>query len=279
MFEKKYVAAVIQLDTNEHYEENLKAAADFIGEASARQAKLVTLPENWTYQGNDYRDYAEEMPGGRLATMLSELAVKYNMWIHSGSSSEKNENSADPRPHNTSMLFNPKGELVAKYRKIHASDMDVAGAHAYRESDHKCPGKDIVVYDTKEIGKLGLSICYDLRFPELFRLMAMDGADLFFVPSSFYLMTGKDHWDILLQSRAIENSCYLMAGGQCGVKYDGPTYGRSLIIDPWGNIIAKASDKPCVITAEIDPDYRMKVKKQVITLENRREDVYKLFKK
>lgn len=104
-----------------------------------------------------------------------------------------------------------QGELVAKYRKVHASDMDVAGAHAYRESDHKCPGKEIVVYDTKEVGKLGLSICYDLRFPELFRLMALDGAEVFFVPSSFYLMTGKDHWDILLQSRAIENSstCWL----------------------------------------------------------------------
>ena len=108
--------------------------------------------------------------------------------------------------------------------------------------------------------------------------MALDGADLFFVPSSFYLMTGKDHWDVLLQSRAIENSCYLLAGAQCGVKYDGPTYGRSLIIDPWGNIIAKASDKPCVITAEIDSSYRQKVKKQVITLENRRNDVYRLAK-
>ena len=166
MFEK-YIAAVIQLDTTTCYEDNLKAAADFIGEAHARRAKLVTLPENWTYQGNDYLDYAEEMPGGRLATMLGQLSAKYGMWIHSGSSSEKNENPSDPRPHNTSMLFNPKGELVAKYRKVHASDMDVAGAHAYRESDHKCPGKEIVVYDTKEVGKLGLSICYDLRFPEL----------------------------------------------------------------------------------------------------------------
>ena len=277
MFEK-YIAAVIQLDTTTCYEDNLKAAADFIGEAHARRAKLVTLPENWTYQGNDYLDYAEEMPGGRLATMLGQLSAKYGMWIHSGSSSEKNENPSDPRPHNTSMLFNPKGELVAKYRKVHASDMDVAGAHAYRESDHKCPGKEIVVYDTKEVGKLGLSICYDLRFPELFRLMALDGAEVFFVPSSFYLMTGKDHWDILLQSRAIENSCYLLAGAQCGVKYDGPTYGRSLIIDPWGNIIAKASDKPCVITAEIYSNYRQKVKRQVITLENRRADVYRLNK-
>jgi predicted amidohydrolase len=274
----KYIAAVIQLDTTTCYEDNLKAAVDFIGEAHARGAKLVTLPENWTYQGNDYLDYTEEMPGGRLAATLSGLAKKYGMWIHSGSSSEKNPNPEDPRPCNTSMLFNPKGELAAKYRKVHASNMDVAGAHAYRESDHKCPGNEIVVYDTHEAGKLGFSICYDLRFPELYRLMAMEGAEIFLVPSSFYLMTGKDHWDVLLQTRAIENSCYLLAGAQCGVKYDGPTYGRSLIIDPWGNIIAKASDQPCVITAEIDPEYRMRVKKQVITLENRRTDVYHLTK-
>jgi predicted amidohydrolase len=190
MFEK-YIAAVIQLDTTTCYEDNLKAAVDFIGEAHARGAKLVTLPENWTYQGDDYLDYAEEMPGGRLATTLSGMAKKYGMWIHSGSSSEKNPNPEDPRPCNTSMLFNPKGELAAKYRKVHASNMDVAGAHAYRESDHKCPGNEIVVYDTHEAGKLGFSICYDLRFPELYRLMAMEGAEIFLVPSSFYLMTGK----------------------------------------------------------------------------------------
>ena len=146
-----------------------------------------------------------------------------------------------------------------------------------REAEHfSAGGKRLII--PYHGWNICLLVCYDLRFPELFRLMALDGAEVFFVPSSFYLMTGKDHWDILLQSRAIENSCYLLAGAQCGVKYDGPTYGRSLIIDPWGNIIAKASDKPCVITAEIDSNYRQKVKRQVITLENRRADVYRLNK-
>ena len=278
MFDQKYIAAVIQLDTNTDYEHNLKAAADFIAEAHARGAKLVTLPENWTYQGDDYLDYAEEMPGGRLATMLSELSTKYNMWIHSGSSSQKNPDPSDHRPYNTSMLFNPKGELVAKYSKVHMFDVDIVGGGSFRESEHKCPGKEIVVYDTNDIGKLGLAICYDLRFPEQFRLMAMEGADVFFNPASFVLMSGKDHWEVLLRARAIENSCYLLAADQCGVKYDGPTYGRSLIIDPWGTVIAKAPDYPCVITGEIDPAFRMKVKKQVITLENRREEVYSLTK-
>ena len=273
----RYLAGVVQLDTNESYEENMKAACEFIEEGASRGAKIITLPENWTYQGNDYADYAEDMPGGNLFNVLSCLAKKHGIWIHSGSSSEKNPDPNDHRPLNTSMLINPKGELVAKYVKIHGFNVDVEGAGAFHERDHKKPGDDIVVVDT-ELGKLGLSICYDMRFPELYRLMAMEGAEIFFAPSSFLLMTGKDHWDVLLRARAIENSCYVLAAAQCGVKYDGPTYGRSLIIDPWGNVIAKASDKPCVITGEIDMDYRKKIKRQVLTLENRREDVYTLKK-
>lgn len=272
----KFIAAVVQIDTTTNYEDNMKAAHDFTIEAAKRGAALVTFSENWTYQGDDYLDYAEEMPGGKLFTMLSALAKQHHLWIHSGSSSRVNPDPNDHRPYNSSMLINPAGEMVARYDKIHVFDVDVAGAGKFRESDHKCPGKDVVMYDTKEIGKLGLTICYDMRFPELYRLLAMKGTDIFLAPSSFLLMTGKDHWDVLLQARAIENSCYMLAGAQCGVKYDGPTYGRSLIIDPWGTIIAKASDQACVITAEIDLDFRQKLKKQVITLENRREDVYSL---
>ena len=274
---QRYWAGVIQLDTNESYTENLNMACELIAEGAARGAKLLTLPENWTYQGNDYLDYAEEMPGGNLFRTLSGLAQKYGVWIHSGSSSEKNPDPDDHRPFNTSMLIAPDGTLRAKYRKIHGFNVDVEGAGSYRERDHKKPGDDLVVVDT-ELGKLGLSICYDMRFPELYRLMALDGADIFFAPSSFLLMTGKDHWDVLLRARAIENSCYVLAAAQCGVKYDGPTYGRSIIIDPWGNVIARASDKPCVILGEIDMEYRQKIKRQVLTLENRREDVYTLMR-
>lgn len=279
MIKEKFIAAVVQLDTTTDYEHNMKCAEEFLAEAHSRGAKLVTFPENWTYQGDDYLDYAEEMPGGRLASMLSDAAKKYGMWIHSGSSSEKNPDPNDHRPYNTSMLFAPNGDLVAKYSKLHCFDVNVEGAGAFKETDHKCPGKKIVVYETGEVGKLGFSICYDMRFPELYRIMALEGAEIFFAPSSFLLMTGKDHWDVLLRARAIENSCYMLAGGQCGVKYDGPTYGRSLIVDPWGTVIAKAPDYPCVITAEIDPGFRMKVKRQVLTLENRRPDVYTLSEK
>lgn len=270
----KYIAGVIQIDTQGDYNENLRVAKELIAEGADRGAKVVALPENWSYQGHDYLQYAEDIPGGNVFNELAKLAVKHNIWIHGGSISQKG--SDDPRPYNTTMLINPKGELVAKYNKIHVFDVDVINAGSYRESDIKKPGNDIVVVDTDELGKIGLSICYDIRFPEMYRLMALEGAEIFVAPASFLLMTGKDHWETLLRARAIENSCYMLAPGQCGVKYDGPTYGRSMIIDPWGNVIATASDKPCVITGEIDLEYRLKIKKQVITLENRREDVYSL---
>lgn len=270
----KYIAGIVQLDTQGDYRENLDMAKKFIAEGAARGAKILALPENWVYQGNDYLQYAEDMPTGNVFKELSEVARSHNVWIHAGSMSQKND---DARPYNTTMLISPEGELVAKYSKIHVFDVDVINAGSYRESDSKRPGNEIKVVDT-ELGKLGLSICYDMRFPELYRLMALEGAEVFFAPSSFLLMTGKDHWETLLRARAIENSCYMIAPGQCGVKYDGPTYGRSMIIDPWGTVIAVASDKPCVITAEIDLDFRKKVKKQLITLENRREDVYTLKK-
>lgn len=276
MIKEKYIAAVAQLDTTDDYEHNLKCAAEFIEEAHSRSAKLISFPENWTYQGDDYADYAEKMPGGRLASMMSAYAEKYGMWIHSGSSSEINSDPDDSRPYNTSMVFDPQGKLIAKYSKIHCFDVNVDGAGVFRESDHKKPGDKIVTCETNDIGKLGLSICYDIRFPEQYRLMAMDGAEVMFAPSSFVLMTGKDHWEILLRARAVENSCYMLAGAQCGVKYDGPTYGRSLIVDPWGIVVAEASDYPCVITAEIEPDFRKRVKSQLLSLENRRDDVYTL---
>ena len=269
----RYIAAAVQLDTREDWAANLASAKELIREAASRGAKIVALPENWTYQGHDYLDYAEDMPGGRVCGELFCLAKELGIWIHSGSFSQKS--AEDKRPSNTTMLIDPQGKIVAKYDKMHVFDVDVEDAGSFRESDSKKPGDEMVVADT-ELGRLGLSICYDVRFPELYRLMALAGAEVFFVPASFLLRTGKDHWEPLLKARAIENSCYVIAPCQCGVKYDGPTYGRSLIIDPWGTSIAAASERPCVITAEIDLDFRKKVARQLLTLENIRRDVYTL---
>ena len=274
---KNYLAGVIQLDAREDYHNNLKMAEELIEEGAARGAKLLVLPEVWTYQGPTPIDHAEDIPGGECFALLSGLAKKHNIWIHGGSITERIPGD-NVRTYNTSMLIKPDGNLATTYRKLHVFDVDVEGAGSYRESDRKRPGDEIVSYDMGDMGKMGLTICYDIRFPELFRLLALDGADLICLPAAFLLMTGKDHWEPLIRARAIENGCYMLAANQCGKKSTAHDYGRSMIVDPWGNVIAMAQDKPCVSIAEIDFDYLEKVRNQLYTLPNRRPDIYELSK-
>lgn len=270
----RYIAAVIQMDSGDNKADNLKMAASLIEEAAGRGARLAALPEQMNYSGLDGAGSAEEIPKGETFLFMAELARKYGMWLHCGSIYEKNR--SDSRPYNTTMVITPKGELSVKYSKLHTFDVDIKDGPCVKESDRVCPGKEIVTVDTGELGCLGLSICYDMRFGEMYRLMALKGTEIFIVPADFTLNTGKDHWEPLLRARAIENGCYVLAPGQCGIKPRFQAYGKSMIVDPWGNIIAKASDKPCVITAEIDFDYLRSVRRQILTLENRREDMYRL---
>lgn len=269
----KFIAAAIQLDSMADKRANLNMAIDFITEAASRGAKLIAMPEQMNYIGPRIGEQVERIPQGETFLAMAELAKEYKVWIHCGSIFE---DIGEDRPSNTTMVINPKGELSAKYQKIHAFDVDIKDGPSIRESDRILPGKDVVTLDTKEVGHLGLSICYDMRFAEIYRVMALRGAEIFLVPSNFTLNTGKDHWEPLLRARAIENSCYVIAPAQCGIKPKFAAYGRSLIVDPWGNVIAQASDKPGVITAEIDLDYQKSVRQQVLTLENRRPDVYTL---
>lgn len=270
----KFIAAAIQMDSTGNLQENLAAITVFVDEAAARGAKLIAMPENVNYVGTESAANAEEVPGGPTFRHLSALAQKHQVWLHCGSIYEKNPN--DPRPYNCNMVINPKGELVAKYHKLHPFDVVIKNGPEVKESDRICPGSDIVTVDTGEVGHWGLSICYDIRFGEMYRLMALEGAQILFTPADFTMNTGKDHWEPLLRARAIENGCYVIAPGQYGIKPKFQAYGKSLIVDPWGNVIAKAPDHPCVITAEIDLDYLDKVRKQIFTLENRRSDLYSL---
>lgn len=270
----RFIAAAIQMDSKDNKKENLKAAAGLIEEAVFRGAGLVTMPEQMNYSGNDGAESAEDIPGGKTFEFMAEQAKRHYIWLHCGSIYEKNP--GDARPFNTTMVISPEGELAAKYSKIHTFDVDIKDGPCVKESDRVCPGSEIVTVDTQEVGCLGLSICYDMRFGEIYRLMALRGAQILMVPADFTLNTGKDHWDALLRARAIENGCYVIAPAQCGIKPRFQAYGKSVIVDPWGNIIARASDKPCVITAEIDLDYLKSVRRQILTLENRREDVYTL---
>jgi len=272
---RKFLAAAIQLDSQGNKMENLKNIYSLVEEAASKGARLIALPESANYDGTDFKSAAEDIPGGETFELMSYLAQKHGVWLHCGSIYEKNAD--DGRPYNCTMVINPQGELAAKYRKTHLFDIKLENSGlCVRESDDICPGNEIVTLDTGEVGVLGLSICYDIRFGEMFRLMALEGAEIFVTPADFTMNTGKDHWETVLRTRAIENGCYVIAPNQIGQKPKFSSYGNTMIIDPWGTVIARASDKVGVVMAEIDLDYAEKVRKQVFTLENRREDLYLL---
>ena len=272
----KFTVAVLQLDSQDDVQKNLDTVVSFIEEAAARGAKLITMPESMNYVGLDNAGHAEEIPGGPTFQLMSEQAKKYGVWLHCGSIYEKNPN--DPRPFNSTMVIDPRGNLAAKYHKIHPFDVVIPNGPVNRESERICPGDEIVTVDTGEVGHLGLSICYDMRFAEMYRIMALEGAQILLMPADFTMPTGKDHWETILRTRAIENGCYVVAPAQYGVKPKFQAYANSLVVDPWGNVIARASNHPQVITAEIDLDYLQQVRRQIFTLENRQPDVYSLLR-
>uniref|UniRef100_UPI00375393B9 nitrilase-related carbon-nitrogen hydrolase n=1 Tax=Robinsoniella sp. TaxID=2496533 RepID=UPI00375393B9 len=196
-----FTAAAIQLDTKSNAEENLHNAVELIREAAERGARLIAMPETVNYIGPDCEKFAECIPEGHTFKVFAEQAKKYRVWLHCGSIYEKNEDANDRRPYNTTMIINPAGELAAKYRKLHPFDVSIAEGPAIRESDINCPGNQIVTVDTGEVGHLGLSVCYDMRFCELLRIMALQGAQIQIIPANFTVKTGKDHWEVLLRAR------------------------------------------------------------------------------
>lgn len=273
----RFVAAAIQMDSQDNKWENLITAERFIRQAADQGANLVVLPETMNYIGRDITGQAETIPDGPTFTKLAALAWELKIWLQAGSIYETNPE--DPaRPFNTTFLIGPGGQLVAKYSKLHPFDVVLPNGVTSRESDRVAPGNAIVTAETDWL-RVGMAICYDIRFGEMFRLMALEGARLFVVPANFTINTGKDHWETLLRARAIENECYVVAPDQMGKKPRFTAYGNSMIIDPWGTVIARSSDKPGFILAEIDLEYITKVRQSTFTLDNRRPDVYELKRK
>lgn len=217
----------------------------------------------------------ETIPGYTVEK-LAQQARKNGIYIHCGSLYEKTEGEA--RASNTSVLLDPKGEILCRYRKLHVFDGVLSDGTVCRESLKVRPGDGIVTANTA-LGVLGMSICYDVRFPELYRLMAVRGAQLIIVPANFTAPTGKDHWEILLRARAIENFCYVLAADQTGRKEQYPAYGNSMIVDPWGRVLARAKDRPEVIYAEIDLDLLEKIRSKMPVLQHRRTDIYDVISK
>lgn len=273
---RKFLIGLCQLDSGEDVAQNLEKIGRMISEAVTRGAQVISLPENANYVGLDGASVAEEVPGGKTFAFLSEQAKKHGIWIHGGSIYET---SSDKRPHNSTMVIDPQGNLVTTYHKIHPFDVVITDGPSVKESDRIFPGNRIVTVDTGEYGKWGLSICYDMRFPELYRIMALEGVQIFFCPSDFTLNTGRDHWLELLRARAIENNCYMVAAGQIGKKPRFQAFGRSVVIDPWGTVIAQAPDTESVIIGEIDLDRVDAVRNQLYSLANRRDDIYRLERK
>lgn len=271
---RKYMIAMVQMDTQNDKGENLKQASAWVDEAAARGAKLVCFPEVMNLIGRNVGEGGgkEQIPG-YTTDILCKKAKEHGIYIHGGSITQ--ELPEGKRSANTSVLISPEGEILASYSKLHMFDITLADGTPFNESDKVRPGDGIVTVET-ELGVLGMSICYDVRFPELYRLMALRGAQVIFVPASFTMPTGKDHWEPLLRARAIENGCYIVAPGQMGKKPAYVAYGNSLAADPWGTVIARAKDAPGITYAEIDLDYLDQIRRQIPSLENRRTDLYEV---
>jgi predicted amidohydrolase len=265
----KYLAAAVQMMATDDKAANLAEAERWIREAARCGARLVALPEVFIWRGEKRREseFAEAV-GGPTTARMELLARELRIYLLAGSILEKIPGR--DKAFNTSLLFAPSGELLASYRKIHLFDVDLANGVSLRESATREYGGAIVAVNT-DLGTMGLTVCYDLRFPELYRGLAANGAELIFVPSAFTAFTGQAHWASLLRARAIENQAYVIAPDQFGKSPKSfETHGHSMIVDPWGEVIAELPDGAGIITAEIDLDYLAKVRSELPALQHRR---------
>jgi deaminated glutathione amidase len=267
----KMLAAVVQLTSGPDVTQNLTRARALLDEAARRGAKLAVLPENFAFMGEHERDkfaVAESIPedqsgDGPILSAMREAARAHGMAIVLGGFPEK---ATETHVHNTAIYLDERGEVTARYRKIHLFDVAIPDGATYRESASVAPGSEPVV-----VGDVGLSVCYDVRFPELYRELARRGARILTVPAAFTLHTGRDHWHVLMRARAVENLCWVLAAAQYG-RHNAKrvTYGHSMIVDPWGVVLAEVGDHEGVAVAEIDYAHQDKLRAELPALGHRR---------
>jgi predicted amidohydrolase len=264
--------ACVQINSSPSKAENLERMEPLVARAAATGADLVLLPEKWNGLGSHeiLLDVAEALDGGETVEAMSRWSRTHGVTLVGGSIAERREGR--DKLANTCVVFDPDGEVAAVYRKIHMFDVEVGGV-VYRESEIEEPGDGPVSCEV-EGWRLGLTVCYDLRFPELYRILAVEGAELVTVPAAFTLFTGKDHWELLLRARAVENQSYVVAANQWGAVEGKASYGRSSIVDPWGVVLAQAPDGDGVVSAELDRAHMERIRRSVPSLANRQPAAY-----
>ncbi len=267
-------AAAIQLTATPDKARNLQTADRLVRRAAADGARLVVLPEKWSVlgRGADLRAGAEPLDGPAV-TWARDAARELGIDLVAGSVSERVD--GEDKLRNTSLHIGPDGEVKAVYRKVHMFDVEVEGT-VYRESEHEEPGDDVALSATADGIALGLTVCYDVRFPELYRILAIRGARIVTIPAAFTVPTTRDHWEVLVRARAIEDQCFVIGANQVGEHVEGlRSGGRSMIVDPWGLILAQAADSETVITADLDLDAQDAIRTRLPSLANRRPVAYR----
>ncbi len=281
-----YLAAAIQMTSTPDLSGNLAQAEEWIEFAVRQGSELIVLPENFVFLGPKEQklQLAYEIQQ-RAEEFLQKMAQRFQVTLVGGGypvpvtvdaeTATRNGSSSvgDPvqKVFNTLVVIGPEGDELARYQKIHLFDVNVPDGNTYRESDSVAPGHQPQIYPSERLGTLGLSVCYDVRFPELYRGLVDQGAEILLVPAAFTAYTGRDHWQVLLQARAIENTCYVIAPAQVGLHYERrQCHGHAMILDPWGAILADAGDQPGVALAEINPERLQQIRRQMPSIDNRR---------
>jgi deaminated glutathione amidase len=268
-FMRSYLAAAIQMTSVPDLKKNLAEAEELIDLAVRQGAELIGLPENFSFLGEEQDKMAQAQAIAQESEkFIKTMAQRFQVTILGGGFPVPVGNG---KVYNTALLVGTNGEELARYEKVHLFDVNVPDGNTYQESVTVLAGLHMPpVYPSKDWGNLGLSVCYDVRFPELYRHLSQMGAEILFIPAAFTAYTGKDHWQVLLQARAIENTSYVLAPAQTGRHYAmRHTHGHAMIIDPWGTVLADAGDKPGVAIAAIEPSRLEQVRRQMPSLQHR----------
>lgn len=268
--------AICQMQVVNDKDKNLEKAVEMLRKAADKGTDIAVLPEmfNCPYDNKKFLEYSESLSGGKSIETISQIAKSLNLFVVAGSIPELYQTEI----FNTSLIFDNRGEIIGYHRKMHLFDIDIEGGIRFMESEILSPGKKVTVVET-EFCKIGVCICYDIRFPELSRLMALEGAEVIILPGAFNMITGPVHWEILMRTRALDNQLFIAAASPArDTSASYVAYGNSMITSPWGTILSRAGENEEILIADIDLNEVAKVRRELPLLKHRRTDLYSLLK-